>query len=1074
MAAKNSTIGALRVELGLGTAQFDKGLKDAGAKLGGFGKLAAGAGVAVGLAMAGAAVSMGMATRQALNTADEMVKTAAKVGVAVGELSRLKHAADLSGVSMDGLSTGLRKLSQNMAATAEGAGGQAGRAFQKLGISVTDAGGQLRDASSVLDDVAARFGAMPDGVNKTATAIALFGRSGTDLIPMLNGGAEGLAAMKAEADALGIVIDEQTGRAAERFNDNLTRLGKVQEGIATQLAARLAPALASVSDMLVKTATDGRLMDQVGKVLDVTLRGLVTSAIVLGSALKVAWNSIAGTAQAFWLASQGKFAEAWASFNSHARNSGDTVRGAFDMIKGLWQDAAAAAPPAAQRVVQDGFVPIATGARDTAKAVREAADATKAALDELARDLDRVRDRTLSPQERRAKQIREDVRIVQDAFAKGLVDAAEMHALIEKMGDGLKLVSAPIIDDLKKLGDVQLDAPLDSLRNRAEEISEAFAQVAWSVDGIAYALKHNDWAGAARGLMDVIGQIGAAYRSNGIVGAGSVALQAAGQATGGVTGSTLSGAGSGMALGATLGGPVGAVIGAIIGGVMGNRAGTKAKKEEAQRQALEAYNKQMEILAQRRALELRIMELQGDAAGALAARRADELAAMDAESRALQAQIFALEDKAELEAKRAAFDAAFRSEAEAMAGVMGEVAGELARLGYTGVATRDQFKALVLGLDQTTDAGAATYRALLDVAPKFLQVADYLDQVRASAEGQVEAARQTLIAAYERESGALKGVIDRFRAFAATLRQFRDSLMAGPAAQLSPMAQYRVAQAQFTGARSRALAGDEAALSALPAYAEAFLDSARAIAPDAASYARDLAAVRNAVQAAEKLADSGADTALAQLAAMEAQVSQLVQLNAGMMSVAEAIAALANAQNNAAAQIAAAMAQAVAVSQIPAAPPASTPPKVWTAEGYMAANPDVAAWAPTAIGQKGYDGVLITSIDQALAYHWRHAGAAAGRPFANGGSFEVGGFGGTDSQFMPLMLTPGEMVDVRRPGALRGGDETLAREVESLKDAMRRVALNTQDMDRRLARFDQNGLFVRGPDPLAPVATEAA
>lgn len=1125
MAAKNATIGALRVELGLGTAQFDKGLKDAGAKLGGFGKLATGAGVAVGAAMAGAAVAMGMATRQALNTADEMIKTASKVGVAVDELSRLKHAADLSGVSMDGLSTGLRKLAQNMAATADGGSNEAARAFQRLGIAVTDSSGQLRGASAVLDDVAARFGAMPDGVDKTATAIALFGRSGTDLIPMLNGGAEGLAAMKAEADALGIVIDENTARAAERFNDNLTRLGKVQEGMATQLAARLAPALADVSDTLVRMAGDARLMDNVGKVLDFTLRGLVSSAIALGAALKIAWNSIAGTAQAFWLASQGKFAEAWATFSQHAVDSGDTFRGAFDTIRGLWTGMADAAAPAAQRVVTEGFTPIARGAEDTAKAVKSAADDAAEALDTLGRDLDRVRDRALSPQERRAQQIREDVRIVQEAFARGLIDAAEMHGLIERMGSGLKLVAAPAIGDLKKdltdLGKVTMDGPLDALRNKAEEIAEAFGQVAWAVDGIAYALKNNDWAGAVMGLIDAIKGVQAAYKQGGIgLAAGSVAGAIA-PMVGGVGGAALSGMAGGAQLGMMLGGPIGAGIGAALGGIAGFLGGSSsknAKKDaEAARKAQEAYQKRMEELARKRALELRLMELQGDAAGALAARRADELAAMDAESRALQAQIYALEDKAELESKRAAFDASFATDGERMAKVMGEVAGELARLGYSGVTTRDQFKALVLGLDHTTAAGAATYRALLDVAPKFLEVADHLDAVRAAAEAQVdsvrelaaadlerardaaaaqvEAAREALVAAYERESSALKSVIDRFRAFSDTLRRFRDSLMAGTSAALAPQDQYRVTRSQFVSAQARAEGGDEDALAALPSYIDAFLDAAMAVAPNAVAYARDLAAGRAAAQAAAQAADGVADSASGQLAALEAQVGQLVELNAGMLSVAEAIeamslaeaeaasalilaeaeaaASIAAAMAAAAASISSALAQAVAVAQVPPTP-APAAPSIWTAQGYAAANPDVAAWAPGAVGTKGYDGQLITSIDEALTYHWRHHGSMEGRGFATGGSFKVGGFGGTDSQFMPLMLTPGEMVDVRRPGAMRDEAGEMAALKSDLAAGLAQVAQYTRKTLQQLEEFDVNGLHVRGAAPDDPVLTEAA
>jgi hypothetical protein len=1084
MAAKNATIGALRVELGLATAQFDKGLKDAGNRLSHFAKAASTAGAAVGTAMAGAAVAMGVAVKGALDAADDLVKTASKVGVAVDELSRLKHAADLSGVSMEGLSTALRKLSQNLVTTAEGGSSEAARAFQRLGITVTDSAGQLKTADQVLSEVAARFEAMPDGVQKTASAVAIFGRSGTDLIPMLNAGAEGLAAMKAEADALGIVISEETARAAEQFNDNLTRLQRVADGVTNQLAAELAPALAAVSDILVETAMDADLMRQVGIGLDRTLRGLVTGALALGAGLQFAGNAARGMNEAVGLALQGRFGEAAKAYMSRAETAVSTIEQIRGQIDRLWANAGESSAAGARAVVDRGFTPLAAGARQTSAAVKSAADAAAEALAELQRDLDRIRDKVLSPEERRAKAIAADVKTVQQAFAAGKVDAQEMHALIAGLDGGLQRMTLPLVEDLKTLGSPEIQSALDGLRDRAEMAAEAFAAVSWAIGNIEYALRNGDWAGAARGLIAVLDQMKTAWASGDPsqkLSAAGGAFSAVGSAVGGNAGVGLSGIGSGLGAagaaaglgaGMALAGPIGIAVG-LASLVAGLGARNAAKKAEAQRRALEEYNARMDQLAKKRELEIRLMEAQGRSAEALAQRRADELAAMDAESRALQAQIYALEDKAELEARRADFDAAFLTAADAIGPVMEEVAGELARLGYSGISTRDQFRDLVLGLDQTSAAGAATYKALLELAPKFLQVADYIDLVTAEANSKVEAAKAELVAAYEREAGALRTVIDRFRAFSDTLRRFRDSLFAGPSANLTPMAQYRATRMQFDATRRAAAQGDERALEELPAVAQAYLEAARAVAPDAAAYARDLAAVRNATQAAEQIAKGEADIAEAQLAALDAQVGQLVQLNAGMMSVAEAIANLASAQAAAAAAIASAVAQAVAVTSIPP-PPADTTPKIWTPDSYAAANPDVADWARTAVGQVGYDGRTLQSVQDALAYHWKHHGSMEGRGFATGGSFKVGGFGGTDSQFMPLMLTPGEMVNVRRPGQAWAGEEGLGREVADLRRAIERVAVNTRKTERWLDEFDRTGLYVRGQAPLKPVATQEA
>ncbi|PLU75843.1 hypothetical protein BMJ22_21050, partial [Sinorhizobium medicae] len=94
----------------------------------------------------------------------------------IEELSRLKYAADLSGVSIEGVANGFKKLSTNMA-DAAGGNKTAAEVFTQLGVAATNADGSLRSSSAVLLDVADKFAAMEDGAQKTALAVQLFGRS---------------------------------------------------------------------------------------------------------------------------------------------------------------------------------------------------------------------------------------------------------------------------------------------------------------------------------------------------------------------------------------------------------------------------------------------------------------------------------------------------------------------------------------------------------------------------------------------------------------------------------------------------------------------------------------------------------------------------------------------------------------------------------------------------------------------------------------------------------------------------------------------------------------------------------
>lgn len=82
--------------------------------------------------------------------------------------------------------------------------------FAKLGVQTKDASGKQKDFTTLLFEVADKFKAMPDGIDKTALALELFGRSGKDLLKVLNLGGSGIQELEKNADALGLTLNEQT------------------------------------------------------------------------------------------------------------------------------------------------------------------------------------------------------------------------------------------------------------------------------------------------------------------------------------------------------------------------------------------------------------------------------------------------------------------------------------------------------------------------------------------------------------------------------------------------------------------------------------------------------------------------------------------------------------------------------------------------------------------------------------------------------------------------------------------------------------------------------------------------
>ena len=254
-----ATIGKLAVQITADTVGLKKGLKDAETDLSSFSDKAT-ALVSKLIAIGPAAVLAGGAlgatlVRNVANAADELAKLSAKTGVAVEDLSRLQYAADLSGVSNEQLSGALSKLSKSMADASIG-GGEAAGAFDAMGISVKNADGTLKSQLAILQEVADKFQGYTDGASKSALAMRIFGEAGTNLVPLLNGGASGIKAMADESDRLGNTLKTSTAIAAEQFNDNLTRLSISLGGVGRQIAGPLIQSLADASNYFIKTAND--------------------------------------------------------------------------------------------------------------------------------------------------------------------------------------------------------------------------------------------------------------------------------------------------------------------------------------------------------------------------------------------------------------------------------------------------------------------------------------------------------------------------------------------------------------------------------------------------------------------------------------------------------------------------------------------------------------------------------------------------------------------------------------------------------------------------------------------------
>ena len=188
--------------------------------------------------LAAAGTALFAIAKSTANYGDELFKTSQKVGIQVEALAGLQHAAKLADVDNRQLQIGLQALSRAMVDSAQGTG-EGHEAFQRIGVSATDASGKLKPMQDVFLEISDVFNRTADGAGKTEVAMKLLGKSGVDLIPLMNGGKASIHELMAEAERLGIVMSEKDARAAEEFNDSITRLEAQAKGFSVTIGTHM-------------------------------------------------------------------------------------------------------------------------------------------------------------------------------------------------------------------------------------------------------------------------------------------------------------------------------------------------------------------------------------------------------------------------------------------------------------------------------------------------------------------------------------------------------------------------------------------------------------------------------------------------------------------------------------------------------------------------------------------------------------------------------------------------------------------------------------------------------------------
>lgn len=188
-------------------------------------------GLPMGLSLGALAYGVKAATSSVLEYGGAIQDASDKTGVAAGLLQAYRFGAEQAGVGAEELDEALVKLNKGLAEAAAGKDKGFAALMAKMKIPLRDAKGNIISVAEAMPQIANAFEKTTDPALRTRMAMELFGKSGAKLIPWLKEGKGGLMEMLAEAERLGIGIDDKAIGALDRFGNEL---GKVRWQVRAQ------------------------------------------------------------------------------------------------------------------------------------------------------------------------------------------------------------------------------------------------------------------------------------------------------------------------------------------------------------------------------------------------------------------------------------------------------------------------------------------------------------------------------------------------------------------------------------------------------------------------------------------------------------------------------------------------------------------------------------------------------------------------------------------------------------------------------------------------------------------------
>ncbi|MAK37837.1 MAG: hypothetical protein CMC15_16885 [Flavobacteriaceae bacterium] len=246
-------------------------------------------GVFIALSAAG---GLARTVKQSIDLADSFGKMSDQTGIAANTLMAYVDAGKLAGVNQEQIDKGLRRLSRSIVEADRGIATYK-RSFDTLGISLRDNNNELKTTEVVFGEIAEKFSQLENGATKAAVAQELFGRSGVNLINLLNNG-------KAALSEFNVELSENFAQNAEYFNDQIAVIGIGIKNLNASMTDSMLPALNASAEAFRGLTETSASWKALFTVLEAGFRVISYNVYLITSLLKALSRTIVDLTKIVW------------------------------------------------------------------------------------------------------------------------------------------------------------------------------------------------------------------------------------------------------------------------------------------------------------------------------------------------------------------------------------------------------------------------------------------------------------------------------------------------------------------------------------------------------------------------------------------------------------------------------------------------------------------------------------------------------------------------------------------------------------------------------------------------------